>query len=153
MAKFKFNLEPVLFQRRTEEDRCQRDLAKVLRERMILQDQLRSMQETITGSRRELASGLAGTVDIDRVSHFARFSGQVRQRAMAFISRLAVTEKRIESAREKLIKATQARKALEILREKRFRQWVKEMERREAVALDELAVQRYAREAMIQDSL
>ena len=60
MAQFVFKLEPVLQQRRLAEDQCQRDLAKVTRERMILLDQPRLMQTTIASSTRKLRDGPIG---------------------------------------------------------------------------------------------
>jgi flagellar export protein FliJ len=149
MAKFQFKLDPVLLQRRAREDICQRELAKALRQRMILQSQLRTMQQTITYSKRDLADGLVGRIDMDRVSHFARYSSQVTHRAHAIVSRLGGVEKQINTAREKLAQATRARKALDLLRERRHRQWRQQLDRREAAQLDELAVQRYARDGMM----
>ena len=60
MSKFKFQFESVWVQRRAEEEKCQRHLAKVLRQRMILRDQLRQMQQTITQSKQDLTDGLTG---------------------------------------------------------------------------------------------
>ncbi len=145
MAKFSFKLDPVLFKRRVEEDRCQRDLAKSLRQRMILRDQLRLIQQTITHSKQELSEDLSGRVDVTRVLQFARFSGQVTHRAHAFVTRLAGVEKQIEADRQSLIEATRARKALEILRDRQYRRWRKQVQRREEAQLDEFAVQRHIR--------
>ena len=147
--KFRFNLEAVLRQRRAEEDACQRDMAKAMRQRMILESQLRSMQQTITESKQELAEGLVGRIDLDGISSFARYSGQVRQRAMAFVTRLAGVEKQIGTARQQLLKATQARRALELLRDRRYQLWKKQRDTREAVELDEIAVQQYVRQTML----
>lgn len=143
MANFSFKLDPVLFKRRVEEDRCQHDLAKSLRQRMILRDQLRLMQQTISQSKRQLSGGLSGQVDVKQVLQFAHYSDQVTLRAHRFVVRLSGVEKQIDAARKKLIEATRARKALEILRDRRYQQWRKEMRRREEAQLDELAVQRH----------
>jgi len=147
MANFSFKLDPVLSQRRAEEDRCQQDLAKSLRQRMILRDQLRLMQQTITQSKGRLSDGLVGRVDVDRVLQFARYSGQTTQRAHAFVARLSGIEKQIQAARQKLMGAVRARKALEMLRDRRYRQWKQGMQRRVDAQLDDLALQRHARRA------
>ncbi len=145
MPSFRFRLEVVLKHRMAVEDQRQRELAAVLRLRMILHEQLRLMQQTIVDSKRELAGGLVGPVDVDRITQFARYSGQVRQRAAAIVTRLAGAEKQIEAARQRLLEATKARKALELLRDRQREQWRREEDRREAAALDELAVQAYGR--------
>ncbi|MEX2213101.1 MAG: flagellar export protein FliJ [Phycisphaeraceae bacterium] len=150
MAKFVFNLEPVLQQRRLAEDQCQRDLAKVTRERMILLDQLRQMQTTIVTSKRDLRDGLIGQVDMDRVGNFARFSGQTTARAHQLVTRIAALEKQVESSRARLIDAAKARKAIERLRELQFQKWKQQQDRRESAMLDEIGVGAFAFHLMTQ---
>ncbi len=145
MAKFKFELEPVLTQRRTRERECRRQLADTLRQRLDLHGKLREMQATITDSKRNLSNGLQGAVDLDRIAGFAQYSGQVTQRARGFVLQLAGVEKQIEAARARLIESTRERKALEALRDQRFAQWKKRIERKEAAELDELATQQFIR--------
>ncbi len=144
MAEFLFKLESVLQQRRTVEDQRQRDLAKVLRQRMILLDQLRAMQTTITQSKGDLKQGLVGKVDMGSVAQFARFSGQATARAHQIVAKLAVIERQAESARVQLVEAMRDRKAIERLREKQLRKWKTEQDRREAAMLDEIGVGQFA---------
>ncbi|MCC7192117.1 MAG: flagellar export protein FliJ [Phycisphaeraceae bacterium] len=148
MARFRFKLEPVLRYRRLLEDEAQRELAKTMRRRMILQDQLKQMQETITSSKQQLGQGLIGRVDLDSIAQFARYSSQTTQRARQIINSLVTAEKQIEIAREKLLKATRDRKALELLEERHRQTWRAVMERKDAAATDEMAVQAYARQVM-----
>jgi len=58
---------------------------------------------------------------------------------------LASIEKQIATAREKLMESIRARRALELLREKQFVQWLLEQQRREDAELDDLALQRFIR--------
>lgn len=139
MAKFRFSLEPLLVHRRAVEDAAQRDLAKVLRQQMILQNQIRTEQQTITESKQRLTDGLLGRVDVDRVSQFARYSGQVTQRASAMVLRLASIARQIEQAREKLAEAMRQRKAIELLRQRQFEDWRRRQRKREIAQLDEAA--------------
>ncbi len=152
MPSFQFNLEPVLFQRRTREEQCQRQLAKALRQRMILLNQLKQMQETITHSKSELSRGLVGKVDLGQTAHFARYSGQVSQRAHGFVAKLAILERQIHQAREDLHEAVRDRKVLEQLRDRRYQTWLAQQTRREAAELDELATQQYARRLSLRAS-
>lgn len=145
MAGFKFRLEMVLQQRRLVEDERQRDLAKLLRQRMILHDQLRAMQQNIRVSKAALSDGLVGVVDMDRVATFARYSGQVAARAQGLVMRLAELEKQVKAAQERLLEAVRARRALELLRERQWLAWQQQEERREVARADEMTVQRYAR--------
>ena len=145
MAKFQFRFEPVLRQRQAAEDHCQRELALLLRQRMILQSQLTSMQRTIGDSKRNLADGLVATVDLHRVSQFARYSGQETQRARQIVVRMSGLEKQIEQAREQLLDATGARRTMELLRDRHHEKWRTQQQRRETIAMDELALQQYIR--------
>lgn len=145
MAKFQFKLDPLLLQRRVEEDRCQRELAQSLRQRMILRDQLGTMQHTITQSKGRLSDGLVGALDVDRVLQFARYSGQVTQRAQGMVVKLAGLEKQIDTARQKLLEATRARKALELLRNRRYQEWRGHIERQQDAQQDEIGLQGFIR--------
>ncbi len=148
MPKFTFKLEPVLKQRQREEDQRQRDLAKLLRRRMILESQLRQMQQTIIESKRQLGGVLSGRVERDRVSRFARYSGQVTQRAHAIVRELAKLEKYVVSARDALLEATRNRKAMQLLHDRQYARWKQQQQRREDARIDEFNVQRYARSMM-----
>lgn len=152
MAAFKFKLESVLRQRQMEEDQRQRDLAKLLRQRMIFHNELQTMQRSIVESKRDLAGGLVGRVDLGSVSGFARYSGQLAQRAHAIVARLAGLEKQIAPTRQRLIEASRARRAIERLRERHYRQWLLQMQRREASQLDEIGVTRFAYRVMAEAS-
>ena len=145
MATFRFKYEAVLKQRQAAEDQAQRELAKHLRHRNIIHDQLARMQQTVRDSKQELSEGLVGSVDVDRIRDFARYSGQVTIQAREVLSELAQIERRVATARRELTEAMRQRKAMEMLRDKQYRQWLAEQRRKETVELDELAVQRYAR--------
>lgn len=148
MATFRFKLEAVLRHREMVEEECQRELAKAMRHRMILLDQLRQMQQTISESRRSMGDGLVGHVDMSQVADFARFSIQSRQRAEDIVRRLSVAEQEINASRARLNKATRERKALDLLKERQRSAWQMEQDRREAAAMDEMAVQAFARRIM-----
>lgn len=148
MAKFKFQFDAVLQQRLAQEELRQRELAKVLRQRLIFHTHLRQMQQTITQSKHDLASGLVGKVNLEAISQFARFSGQVSQRARMTVAKLAALEKTIAAARQRLLEATRARRALELLRDRQHQQWLRLQDAREQMVLDEIAVGQFARKAM-----
>lgn len=150
MAKFVFQFEAVLRHRQHLEDQRQRELAQHMRGRMILQEQLRGMQQTIRESKRELGAGLVGRVDLDSISLFARYSGHTAVRAQQLVRKLAEVEKQIDASRGALLEATRQRKAMELLRDRQLAAWREERDRREAAELDELATQRYTRRLMLE---
>lgn len=149
MAQFQFRFQTLLAHHRRVEDQRQRELAKHLRTRLILHDQIRDMQDTIRDSKQSMADGLVGKVDLTRVGQFARYSGHAATRARQIVVKLAGLEKQIEDARQALLDATKQRKSLELLRDKHEAQWRYEQNRRETNELDELATTRFARQVMI----
>ena len=75
-----------------------------------------------------------------------RFQAGAATRLIASAQRavleLAGVHKRLEAARAVLLEATKRRKAVELLKERRFEEWQQEQARREAAATDEIAVMR-----------
>ncbi|MFW5699166.1 MAG: flagellar export protein FliJ [Planctomycetota bacterium] len=146
MAKFAFRFQTLLEHRRRIEDERQRDLAKLMRTRMLFMDRLRGMQDTIRTSKHDMGSGLVGKVDVSRIAQFARYSQQCAMQGQDIVVRLAGVEKQIDGARQRLMDAVRQRKALELLRERHHEQWKYEQARREALELDDLAAQRFIRQ-------
>jgi len=146
MAKFAFKLEPLLAHRRHVEDEHQRALAQLLREKLILETQIRNHQSTISDDKQTMSSALVGQVNVDRIRQHAAHSGQVAVRLQQIAYRLLHLNRSIEEARKTLLEAVKQRKAVELLREKQFKRWKQAQDRREAAELDEIGTQIYMRQ-------
>ena len=144
MATFTFRYQVLLEHRRHVEDLAQRELANQVRTQMILTDQLREMQLSISRSKGDLGQALVGKVDLTSVGGFTRFNAQSTVRGRQLVQRLAQLEKHVEKARGELLEATRQRKALELLRDRDHEQWKLMQDRRETAELDDLANQAYA---------
>ena len=153
-GKFRFRLQTVLEQReRLERDR-QRVVAEIDRERLTIEERLRTLQASIAGAKSDLRSRLVGAAEISGGGGMV-FIPEVRAQAGASLHleaqarraalELAGAYRRLERARTELLVAATARKAVEILRERRHAEWVQENKRVEAVAVDEAATQQFAR--------
>jgi len=148
MTRFRFNLEQVLEQRRREEREAQTAFARVDRERIGLEDRLRGHQRSIIGFKRDLRAALTGgKIRFSDVRLQAGASLTVTAQAQADVLQLAGIHKRLEAERARLLEATRARKAVERLKERRYEQWKRAIDRKEAAELDDLASGRAAREA------
>lgn len=145
MPRFVFKLQPVLDQRRRVEDDAQRELAQLLRQRMIFQQQLRDLQGSIRSDKATMTASLTGHVDVSRIREHARHAGHVTQRAQQLTVSMLGLERRIETARGNLLEATKRRKAIELLRDKQQKRWETEQRRREATQLDEIATAAHVR--------
>jgi len=149
VAKFRFNLEAVLTQRRAIEQEKQRVVGDLERERLAMEARLRDWNDSLRVGRDELREALGsaggGTVSVADVRLHAASS----LRMVAEAERLAVTlaglYRRIERARVDLLEAARSRRAVELLKERRREEWKRDQDKREAEAVDEIAVMRAAR--------
>lgn len=147
MAKFVFNLRPVLDQRFRVEREKQRRVAELERERLAIEREIAGHERAITAERDELRARLfdeksGARVNLPQVRQQAHASLGMIARAQRAVIRLAGIQQRLDAARLELIQATAARRGVEVLRERRFEAWKHEQDRREAGALDEMAVMR-----------
>ena len=81
---------------------------------------------------------VAGDINAVRLQSGAavRLAAAAQRKALE----LAGVLKRLESARAELLEATKRKKAVELLKERRFEEWKRDQDRRELAAVDELAV-------------
>lgn len=146
MAKrFVFKLQPVLRQRESEELGRQLAVAALERERLDVERAIRAGQRRIEHTKRDLRSHLAGGaggVDMTGVRLQANASLHMAANAQRRAIELAGVYKRLASARAELVEATTRRKAMEVLRERRYERWLEDATRAEAAEADELAVMR-----------
>ncbi len=150
MSKFRFRFESLLRHRRGLEDSCQRDLAQLIRTRMILHGELRLMQQELHDSKHQMANRLVGHLDVSQIHQFAAASQEVTNRGHQIVRRLADLEGQIEQARKALIGATRDRRVLDRLRERHLVAWQRVQGRRLDLELDEFATQRYVRESHLE---
>lgn len=147
MAKFVFELDPVLRQREREERERQKAVAVLERQRLDLEAEIRTLHERAEQDRAELTARFraGGPVDVRSIRQDtnAALAEEIRTRRAAL--RLAGVHKQIEAARRALLEAATRRRAVELLRDQRFEAWKAEQRKREATELDELAVMRHGR--------
>ncbi len=150
MAKFRFNLETLLAQRVREEEAKQRDLAAIERERLDIEHQILDAQRAIADQKNDLRTALApnqagAAVDLRSV----RLQSHASLHSLGSLQRLAVklagVHQRIERARNELLKATADRKAVDLLRQRRYDAWLREESKKEASAVDDMVNARAAR--------
>lgn len=147
MAKFRFQLQPVLDHRIAIERERMRALGELERDRLRLEARLRELRETAAVEREDLRAALggqAGPVDLTRVRLQAHTGFRCANEEHRTILALAGVFERITRARQLLLEATTRRKGVELLKEKRLQEWRDEENRREDALLDEITVTRAA---------
>ncbi len=140
MARFVFALEPLLRARLRAEQQHQRTMAGLERERIHLQGTLRRHQHGITQGKQGLRTALTGAIDMPTQRLAANASLHVVRKAQQIVLQLAGVHRRLDSARPRLIEAAKHRRAMELLRDRRFAQFKAAENKAETAALDELAV-------------
>lgn len=144
MAKFRFELEALLRARRLAEQTRQREVAGIERERSILEDTLRRQQRMIEEGKASLTGALVGMIDAEALRLHAAATMQQLRQGQRIVLELAGVHRRFEAARTTLIEAARRRRAVELLRQRRFEQWCAAQDKAETDAIDELAVIRAA---------
>lgn len=142
--KFKFSLETVLKHRKRLEDEAQKNFVEAKRRLEDAQQVLKSMYGLIDRSREEIArfqSSGGGQMISQIIEREAFIQGQgVRiKKQREFIRTLHLD---LEEKQEALVLALRERKTLEKLKEKQKREHDKEVARKEALLLDEIATMR-----------
>jgi len=139
MPRFRFELDPVLRVRRLREQEKQRALAECEQARRDLEDRLRRHQENLAQGKEMMREAVVGRVDLAAMRGQAQASMQVQRRANEILLALAGAYQRIERARAELAEATRDRRAIELLRERRYAKWKADIEKAEIGFLDDLA--------------
>lgn len=140
MAKFVFKLDPLLRLRRRQEQEKQRALAAINQKRVQLEQRLRQQQSLITSGKGDLRERLVGRLDTDELRSHAASTTQSLRVAQRLAVELAGVHRHLAAAREELVEATRARRAMELLRDRRFQQWKTAQDKADVAATDELAV-------------
>lgn len=152
MAKFVFQFEALLTQRRAVERQRTLDLAEIERARLALEERIRAFQVEVEQERGELRdqllsarSGGAAPLDLRGVRFQANSALKLIAKAQHTVIQLAGVHQRLDAARLSLLQAVMERKAVEALRERQLEEWKREQDRRQTAAMDDLAGVRAAR--------
>jgi flagellar export protein FliJ len=147
--KFEFELQPVLDHRAALERQQQVLVAKARAARDAVEAKVRALQAELIADRaaqREVAAGDgSGRVAVESV----RLAASASMHAMVKLQRAAIelagAQQRLAAAQTKLLAARVARKGVDVLKQRRRVRWVREQDRRENAALDDLNTMRAAR--------
>lgn len=156
MAKFVYRLETVLEQKKELRDRAQEELTQAIAERKReeeILDQLRNKERALRDNKAELKAQLLSgqrTAEAlrNRRNYLKRLDEELEAAgAEVFGQRILVDEllEKTDMARLRLADAIKEAEALEKHRERQYAEFRAEIERKEALELDEAATQSYLR--------
>lgn len=146
MARFHYNLQPLLTLRERQERDKELALARVESERQAIEDQIRTSQDEIVRCKLDWRGSLAGTVDPRAARFQAGAALHLQGKTQRLVLQLAGVQRRLEAARSELAEASRRRRAVELHKERRLREWKREQSKREDLMVDELATMAAARQ-------
>lgn len=142
MAKFVFQLEAVLRQRKQVERQRQRALAQVMAALNALEAELRELDDSVRHSNANMrANHLVGTLDLSYLAAHRRFMLASQRKALTLMQRMTLAQRQVEEARRQLADAARHRKVIEKLKERHHERWMQTLSRRELSEMDEIAMQ------------
>ena len=142
MAIFTFKLEPVLKMRKHAENLLRREVAQLEQAKTALEDGLRSRQQRLSDSKKSVRDQLVGSLDLSHVRLQASAAMGIMRDAQRNVIELAGLHRQLEEARSKLAGAAQERRAIELLRERRYDEWRSDLNRKEEAAYDDMSTTR-----------
>ncbi len=147
MPPFTFEFDTVLRHRTRQEQARMRAVGEIEAQRLAVEDRVARVQAGLRAGRDELrgilaSAGPALPVPAIRLAAGAGLAGLVQLRRAAVD--LAGTNQRLARARADLLRATIARKAIQLLKDRRHAAWKRSEDRRETSGLDDLVVMRHA---------
>lgn len=150
MPKFRFPLEPVLEMRRREEREHQRRVAALERQRLDIETRVARDEDAMRTERQDLRQMLApGSQPSGTAFAAVRAQAAASVDAVRRLRRLALdlsgVMERLARARSELAGAAARRRAVELLRERRYAEWLADQSRREQAGQDDLSTMRAAR--------
>jgi flagellar protein FliJ len=145
---YTFKLQVVLDHRQYIEDRLQKELADIRRQRDDARQRLEALQrkaaDTAAALKREQANGLSSDRVVAYHAYIKRLDGDIARQAKA----VGEIEARVRMKHNDLLKAVKNRQILEKLKEKEFRRYRQVIQRKEMQFIDEIAVNQFARKAI-----
>ena len=142
MAQFTFKLRAVLRQRDLLEQECQRDLAIVEAQRVVIQTDLKRLDETVRAALADLRQNqLTGELNLSFLAAHRRFMMAMQRQGALQVQKLDAAQKKVDAARVKLAEAAKQRRIIEKLRDQQHAAWAEAINRKETAAMDEIAMQ------------
>ena len=139
MAKFVFQLDGVLRQRSNVEQQRKRELAVIQSRMTALETELRAVDATVRAAELDLRNNrLLGVIDLAFLAAHRRFSFAMQRKAMGIAQKMAAIKLEVDQAKQKLAEASKRKKILEKLRERHYRRWREDLDRRDQAEMDEI---------------
>lgn len=146
---FKFKLQPVLRYRKRIEEKFQLELSKIKIRFGEEKKKLYLLIQNKDECEREICSKYRKGITPSAIILYFNFIDKIKMDIEKQKSILKDLEIKIEEKRKELLRALKERKIIEKLREKREREYLEDLNRRERIFLDEISANQFIRKTLI----
>lgn len=138
MKRFHFPLQALLEIRKRKEDQIKRRLGEKNREILNVKKDCEHISDELKGLQSEQKEYRNRTPDILMLKHSVAYRHKLKRDLIGRARDLESIRKEAGNIRVELVKATRDRRAIEIIREKRFAQWKKARAKKEQDFIDDI---------------
>ncbi|MBW1783274.1 MAG: flagellar export protein FliJ [Deltaproteobacteria bacterium] len=137
---YHFSLETVLRHRKHIEETLQKEFVRTKKDLFMANESVASLEEIRERKLRELQEKQGSGATVSGIMLYDNYIRQLSIDIERQIKSVIELEDRLRQKRSELIEAMKRRKTLDRLKEKEWQAYRKEMERREQIAMSEIAV-------------
>lgn len=145
MKRFEFPLEALLEKRKREEEAVKLELADKNKGITAAQEGLLDLERKLKHLQEEQKRHREKVTDVLSLKLSVSYRNKLKLDMLKKGEDIHTLQMERGDIRKKLVKATQKKRALELLREKRYQEWLKENKRLEQVFLDDVSQQGFIR--------
>lgn len=146
MKRFRFSLQTLLEVRAREEEAVKLELGEKNREVRQAREELREFHERLTDFQSSERAVRERADDIVALRHSVAYRHRLKSDLLRTGRRIQGLQLEAEAIRQRLVTATQRRRAIELIRERRYREWRREYNAREQKSTDEVSQQKFIRD-------
>ena len=145
MKRFEFPLEALLEKRKREEEAVKLELADKNKEITAAQNDILDLERKLKNLQEEQKKRRENIKDVLPLKMSVSYRNKLKLDMLKKGEDIHTLQMERGDIRKKLVKATQKKRALELLRENRYQEWLKENKRLEQVFLDDVSQQGFIR--------
>lgn len=145
MKKFQFKLEPILKYRENLADQAKDELLKAQKERNMTEEQLNELVEKTEANKKIFKEQQQGLMNVHEILDQLSYIAHLKSSAFKKAGELQEKENALDGKREQYMERSRDKKVMEKLKEKKRISYMKDISDKEQKALDESAINRYAR--------
>jgi len=145
MKRFYFSLEALLQKRNREEEYIKQEVSQKNSEIYDQQQQFEILQKQLTDMQKEQKHKRADVLNITDLKYSVSYRNKLKNDILKKGQDIQLLQKQLMDIKKRLIKAKQNKRAIEMIREKKYSEWFIENKRKEQGFIDDISQQRYIR--------